>query len=251
MLSDPGHHDTSLAQMAADYVQIIRQTQPEGPYHLLGWSLGGTLAVMVATLLEAEGQEVAFLGLIDSFIPVMGEPAPDDWRQDFSDFVSVVLPRAKIDDADGVFSDGNQKSCLQSSEQLSEDALAGLLEKLISAIQTSESTASPTKGKRGGYADLGASELARIFSVARHLKALAAKAPELGCLNTRPTCWWVETRPLSDRLTLSRQTGQAELLGNEIDTDHFSIIRTEALFAGMESTLRSGDARTAIPSKTL
>jgi len=251
MLSDPGHRDTSLAQMAADYVQIIRRAQPEGPYYLSGWSLGGTLAAMMAALLEAEGQEVAFLGLIDSFIPAMGETGPAGWRQDFSDFVSVVLPGVKIDDADGVFPDGNQKSCLQSSEQPSEEVLAGLLDELIFAMQASEGAASPTKGKRGGYADLGASELACIFSVARHLKTLVAQAPELSKLDVTPVCWWVATRPLSERLALSRQTGQTELSGNEIDTDHFSIIRAEALFAGMESTLRSGDARTEIPSKTL
>jgi pimeloyl-ACP methyl ester carboxylesterase len=237
MLSDPGHRDTSLAQMAADYVQIIRQTQPEGPYHLLGWSLGGTLAVMVATLLEAEGQEVAFLGLIDSFIPAMGELAPDDWRQDFSDFVSVVLPGAKIDGAVEVFPDGNQKDWQQSSEQPSEETLAGLLEKLISTGQTPEGTTRSNSGGRSGYADLGASELARIFSVARHLKALAAKAPELGCLNIRPTCWWVETRPLSDRLALSRQTGQAELLGNEIDTDHFAIVRADSVLNRIKAVM--------------
>ncbi|MBN9134168.1 MAG: amino acid adenylation domain-containing protein, partial [Nitrosospira multiformis] len=253
MLSDPEYRDTSLAQMAADYVQIIRRIQPEGPYHLSGWSLGGTLAVMMAALLEAEGQEVAFLGLIDSFIPAMSEPEADDWRQDFSDFVSVVLPGAKIDGVDGIIADGNQKSRLQSSEQPPEEALAGLLDELIFAIQASKDAASPAsmEGKRGGYADLGASELARIFGVARHLKALAAQASGLSELDVTPVCWWIATRPLSDRLALSRQTGQAELSGNEIDTDHFSIIRAEALFAGMESTLRSGDSRTAIPSKTL
>jgi pimeloyl-ACP methyl ester carboxylesterase len=251
MLSDPGHRDASLAQMAADYVQIIRRAQPEGPYHLSGWSLGGTLAAMMTALLEAEGQEVTFLGLIDSFIPGMGETGPDDWRQDFSDFVSLVLPGAKIDGADGVFPDGNQKSCLQSSEQPSEETLAGLLDELISAMQASEGATSPTTGGGGRDADLGASELARIFSVAQHLKTLAAQAPELGCLNIRPACWWVATRPLSDRLALLRQTGQPELSGNEIDTDHFSIIRTEALFVGMESTFRSAGARTAIPSKAL
>jgi hypothetical protein len=206
---------------------------------------------MVAALLEAEGQEVAFLGLIDPFIPGIGESQLDDWRQDFSDFISVVLPGAKIDSGDGVFPVGNQKSWQQSSEQPSEEILAGLLEKLISVGQTPEGATDSNSGERGGYADLGAEELARIFIIARHLKAIAAQAPELSELDVMPVCWWVAGRPLSDRLALSRQTGQAELSGNEIDTDHFSIIRTEALFAGMESTFRSGSAKTVIPSKVL
>ena len=48
--------------------------QPEGPYHLIGWSLGGTLAAMIAARLEADAQTVAFLGLIDPFIPNIDEP---------------------------------------------------------------------------------------------------------------------------------------------------------------------------------
>jgi pimeloyl-ACP methyl ester carboxylesterase len=238
MLSDPGHRDTSLVQMAADYVQIIRHAQPKGPYHLSGWSLGGTLAAMVAALLEVEGQEIAFLGLIDPFIPGMGETGPDDWRQDFSGFVSVVLPGAKIDGADGVIPDGNQKSCLQSSEQPSEETLAGLLDELIPAGQTPEAAILPNNGE-GGYADLGAEELARIFIVARHLKAIAAQAPVLNPMSVKPACWWVAARPLSDRLALARQIDQAEQLQNEIDTNHFAIVRAEALLLGIECSLTS------------
>ncbi len=68
--------------------------QPEGPYHLIGWSLGGTLAAMIAARLEADAQTVAFLGLIDPFIPNIDEPDVDDWLRDFSDFVSVLFPNA-------------------------------------------------------------------------------------------------------------------------------------------------------------
>src|SRR5690606_1786448 len=95
MLVAPGHRDPSRQQMAEDYCSMSRAVQPEGLYHLLGWSLGGTLAAMVARLLEARSERVAFLALIDPFISGIGESGPDDWQQDFSDFVSVVLPEAK------------------------------------------------------------------------------------------------------------------------------------------------------------
>ena len=32
-----------LEEMTADYIQHLRSVQPEGPYRLLGWSLGETL----------------------------------------------------------------------------------------------------------------------------------------------------------------------------------------------------------------
>ncbi|MER6842506.1 amino acid adenylation domain-containing protein [Streptomyces platensis] len=62
----------SLDEMAEDYVREIRRVQPEGPYHLLGWSLGGIMAHAVATALQAQGQEVALLAVLDAY------PAPAD-----------------------------------------------------------------------------------------------------------------------------------------------------------------------------
>ncbi|MFK4075383.1 amino acid adenylation domain-containing protein [Ectopseudomonas khazarica] len=56
----------TLEALARVYVEQLRQQQPQGPYHLLGWSLGGLLAVYAAAQLEQAGQEVAFLGIVDS-----------------------------------------------------------------------------------------------------------------------------------------------------------------------------------------
>nr|WP_279653823.1 non-ribosomal peptide synthetase [Pseudomonas morbosilactucae] len=53
-------------QMIADYAQNIIEAQPSGSYQLLGWSLGGSIAMDVAALLEAQGRHVSFLGLLDA-----------------------------------------------------------------------------------------------------------------------------------------------------------------------------------------
>ncbi|MBL1099267.1 hypothetical protein JK363_21895 [Streptomyces sp. 205] len=52
--------------MAEDYVARIREIQPHGPYHLLGWSFGGAVAHEMAVLLRAAGERVALLALLDS-----------------------------------------------------------------------------------------------------------------------------------------------------------------------------------------
>jgi amino acid adenylation domain-containing protein len=52
--------------LAALYVEHLRQQQPQGPYHLLGFSLGGLLAIAAAAHLERQGEQVAFLGIVDS-----------------------------------------------------------------------------------------------------------------------------------------------------------------------------------------
>jgi thioesterase domain-containing protein len=52
--------------MAADYAEQIVALQARGPYHLLGWSLGGTVAHAVAVRLQELGHEVGLLALLDS-----------------------------------------------------------------------------------------------------------------------------------------------------------------------------------------
>jgi thioesterase domain-containing protein/acyl carrier protein len=59
-----------VTQIAAEYVAAIRSVRPEGPYHLLGWSFGGLIAYEIARQLERQGQDVAFLGLMDTVEPV-------------------------------------------------------------------------------------------------------------------------------------------------------------------------------------
>lgn len=55
-----------IESLAAVYVEHLRQQQAHGPYHLLGFSLGGLLAIAAAARLESQGEQVAFLGIIDS-----------------------------------------------------------------------------------------------------------------------------------------------------------------------------------------
>jgi thioesterase domain-containing protein len=56
----------SMAEMARDYADQIRLTQPEGPYHLLGWSLGGNIAFAIAEELERRGHQVGLLAIMDA-----------------------------------------------------------------------------------------------------------------------------------------------------------------------------------------
>jgi thioesterase domain-containing protein len=55
-----------MADVAALLVKMIREVQPEGPYFLGGWCIAGVIAYEVAQQLEAQGQQVAFLVLIDA-----------------------------------------------------------------------------------------------------------------------------------------------------------------------------------------
>ncbi|GAA3883407.1 non-ribosomal peptide synthetase [Saccharothrix violaceirubra] len=90
-LSTPGLTPPSVEEMARDYLGLIREVQPEGPYHLLGFSLGGLVAHRIASLLRAQGEEVALLAMLDAYPP--GGPE----RTDVADAHRFLLAMAGID----------------------------------------------------------------------------------------------------------------------------------------------------------
>ena len=55
-----------VEEMAACYVKEIRKLQRTGPYSLGGYSLGGTVAFEMARQLQAAGQRVSLVALLDS-----------------------------------------------------------------------------------------------------------------------------------------------------------------------------------------
>ncbi|MAZ04732.1 MAG: hypothetical protein CMN56_16485 [Sneathiella sp.] len=59
----------SIEDMADFYLGEIRELQPTGPYFLGGHSFGGLVAYRIAQKLSALGEEIAFLGLLDSYLP--------------------------------------------------------------------------------------------------------------------------------------------------------------------------------------
>src|SRR5207244_6508757 len=56
----------SIEEIAKSYIDAMRLHQPRGPYYLCGLSSGGVVAFEMARRLDAEGEEVRFLGLLDS-----------------------------------------------------------------------------------------------------------------------------------------------------------------------------------------
>ncbi|MFD0412482.1 amino acid adenylation domain-containing protein [Streptomyces sp. NPDC127108] len=58
---------TTLEELAAHYAARVREAQPSGPYRLLGWSTGGIIAHAMATHLQAAGEEVQLLAILDAY----------------------------------------------------------------------------------------------------------------------------------------------------------------------------------------
>ncbi|SDI36629.1 amino acid adenylation domain-containing protein [Actinokineospora alba] len=79
-LQDPGLTGASAAsvdELAAVYLAKLREVQPSGPYHLLGWSFGGNVAHAMACALDAAGEKVPTLALLDAYPSTGDEPGGD------------------------------------------------------------------------------------------------------------------------------------------------------------------------------
>ncbi|WP_230989936.1 non-ribosomal peptide synthase/polyketide synthase [Rhodococcus oxybenzonivorans] len=66
----------SVAELAASYVEAVRAVQPRGPYHLLGWSLGGIIAHEMAVQFSENNESVATLAMLDT-LPSEFHERPD------------------------------------------------------------------------------------------------------------------------------------------------------------------------------
>ena len=71
-----GNLPPSIDGLAATFLDEVRRVQPEGPYLLGGYCSGGPIAIEMARRLAADGQEVAFLGLVD---PRLDRPRGVRW----------------------------------------------------------------------------------------------------------------------------------------------------------------------------
>lgn len=83
----------SIDDMVDTYFELLRKIQPEGPYYLVGWSVGGLIAHSIACRLQRQNEKVAMLALLDSY-PAAGlknSPALvlQETMQDFADFMQL------------------------------------------------------------------------------------------------------------------------------------------------------------------
>ncbi|WIB26578.1 non-ribosomal peptide synthetase [Curtobacterium sp. MCSS17_015] len=91
----------SLGELLTEYVAAIRAEQPHGPYLLTGYSFGGRLAHHIAAHLQAEGEQVALLAVLDAYptdaAALEGVTEAGDMWRGFLDANGVVPPEGELD----------------------------------------------------------------------------------------------------------------------------------------------------------
>ncbi|MEG3631611.1 alpha/beta fold hydrolase, partial [Streptomyces poriticola] len=96
----------SVQEMVDDYLAEILRIQPEGPFHLVGWSYGGPLAHAVAVALDQRGHRVGLVAVLDSqpattrpesgFKQVSGR-TPDLYRADVEEIFGQFMNTGNMD----------------------------------------------------------------------------------------------------------------------------------------------------------
>lgn len=83
--TDPMYqYPASLHDLALSYVALVRSVQPQGPYLLGGWSMGGMIAMSMAAILEKAGDMVLHVVLLDSINPEKIPPFDSEEDQEVS-----------------------------------------------------------------------------------------------------------------------------------------------------------------------
>ncbi|MFC7419020.1 amino acid adenylation domain-containing protein [Iodobacter arcticus] len=79
-----------MDEVCERHLANLLRIQPQGPYHLLGYSFGGAVAHGLAARLQAMGEQVAFLGLFDMY-----PPEEQDWTAPSEEVANTELDRER------------------------------------------------------------------------------------------------------------------------------------------------------------
>lgn len=207
----------SIRSLATRYIRAMRQQQPEGPYRLVGYSFGGNLAVEMTLQLEAAGEEVSQLVLIDAHPPhayIGGECGPEDYLDAFPHLLSALLGTEVEFSSQGPFRSPQEVMDALRSPQLSE-TVRGHMASFFDVWCDNHSALK-------GWLPDAAPRCPVVI-----LEATAPEPPEvLQMLDIKETLAREWARYLSDDVVIV-----------PIEGDHYSIFRDEAGLATMRKAL--------------
>ncbi|SRX92985.1 polyketide synthase [Mycobacterium leprae TN] [Mycobacterium shimoidei] len=126
----------TIEERARQYLPKLREMQGDGPFILVGWSLGGVLAYACAIGLKQEGCDVPFVGLIDTVrageeIPQTKEEIRKRWER-YARFAertfNVEIPEIPYEQLEQLDDEGQVRLVLEAVKQSGVQIPGGIIE---------------------------------------------------------------------------------------------------------------------------
>lgn len=126
----------TIEERARQYVPKLRELGGDGPFILVGWSLGGVLAYACAIGLKQQGCDVPFVGLIDAVragaeIPQTKEETRKRWER-YARFAertfNVEIPEIPYEQLEELDDEGQVKLVLEAVKQSGVQIPGGIVE---------------------------------------------------------------------------------------------------------------------------
>jgi arthrofactin-type cyclic lipopeptide synthetase C len=89
----------TVEALARRMVRMIRTVRPKGPYRIAGYSFGGLLAYEIALQLIGAGEEVEFVGMLDTSHPSLKRKAEPD-QVDIDDREELLIEQLDLGSVD-------------------------------------------------------------------------------------------------------------------------------------------------------
>lgn len=219
--------DGDMLALAHRHAETIMVQQPSGLCLVAGWSLGGTLAPLVAAQLEAAGRKVGLVAAIDPFDFGPSAPRLPSLRRQLVSFFGILLPSDAHASllADPVLH--SQLECVGDNPA----QIASLIRQVRGHVKANA---------LHEYEALSDEDLAGMFYTARALQEMARRPCAPSPLSAEVVLWWSGNRPLEERarfITWLRLGGASRVVEQSIDADHLAVIRSRALSSQLAACL--------------
>ncbi|MFC5475412.1 amino acid adenylation domain-containing protein [Paraherbaspirillum soli] len=99
-IGNSGDAPASVEAQVDAYLALLRGAQAQGPYRLLGWSSGGGIAHAMAVKLQAAGETVSLLAMMDAYPSDIWQGQPEPTERDALLTLLDVIGASPLD-ADG------------------------------------------------------------------------------------------------------------------------------------------------------
>ncbi len=240
----PGWFDTSWQDMVDYYVEQIRMTQPHGPYNLLGWSMGGALAVEVAHVLERAGEVVGFLGLVDTQLPAsvgmqwVEEDSHVTTQQQGENYYRSLIKSLQA------FVPGLQEQTIVGLIETARQSVTGESEVIDQVIgQIALQHAMNVDSLRSMFQDIAVQDEIETGYKLLEANAKLSQAFTLKTLNVQADCWWAgqSRKPgqiaKAEAVLLEQCSVNGLRSSTTIDQRHDNLVIAEAFLQGLAEQL--------------